>query len=174
MPLDLLLPQALQATCPADKPLGAVSLVVLDEPQEMYNIVTSICVDQDNSGPEVNYPQIGDQRQSERRLIYWQCVYTFCSTSLSVNGDKRHFVFTNDDKDVIAKGLDIKQALAEAGVSIVYRPFDVCDPHPFSKSYRNAFYKLENNRRASRNVGSISSAGLRLRLDEEKRESLTG
>jgi hypothetical protein len=107
----------------------------------MVNIVTSICVDIDESGKDINYPMLG--KDSNRREIYWRCVTTFCLTSLRFNYDQKHIVFTNDSDRILIENFDVKKRLCELGVEIIEHQFDRFDPQNHSHSFRNAFYKFE-------------------------------
>ena len=108
----------------------------------MYNIVTSICVDTDANGAAIEYPTLGEA-SSNKREIYWKCVFTFCVTSLRFNPDKTHYVFTNDKEEVTINGIPIRKSLEEIGVKIKVVKFDTFDPGKYSLSFRNAFYKLQ-------------------------------
>ena len=109
---------------------------------KIYNIVTSICVDTDDLGRSVDYPMLGTH-VDKKRIIYWRCVYVFCMTSLRVNKNKDHIVYTNDFKEIIIAGINIKDKLMEQGVKIITLPFGKFDPKHHSERFRNAFYKLE-------------------------------
>jgi hypothetical protein len=106
------------------------------------NIVTSICVDTDDAGSQVNYPSLG-KHKIHKREIYWRCVTTFCLTSLKFNPDQKHLVFTNDESDIVINNYDVKKNLADRGVEFKYLKFDRYDPDGHAKSFRNAFYKHE-------------------------------
>ncbi|MFD2035783.1 hypothetical protein ACFSKL_13350 [Belliella marina] len=90
----------------------------------------------------MKYPNIGNQK-SDKKNIYWKCVYTFCATSVRVNHEKKHLVITNDYDDVIIDNKNIKKELSLLGVELIYLNFDTYDPGKFSKIFRNAFYKLQ-------------------------------
>jgi hypothetical protein len=107
----------------------------------MINIVTAICVDSDASGKSMNYPQVSGT--VNRRELYWKLVTVFCCTSLQSNPQQRHLVFTNDTEDIIIGNIHIKEFLRNKGVTIINLAFKEFDPSPHSKSFRNAFYKLE-------------------------------
>lgn len=108
----------------------------------MYNIVTSIAVDQDKKGKNINYPMLGNQ-QGEKRNIYWRCVVSFCITAKHLNPKANVLVYTNDTHEINIEGFDVRAEFSKRGIIIKYLPFKKFDPDPHSKSYRNAFYKLE-------------------------------
>lgn len=108
------------------------------------NIVTSICVDEDESDHAINYPSTLDASSSQRRLIYWKCVAVFFASSIRCNPDARHLLYTNDKQPVISRGANIKDFLIGLGVDIQYVPFvRFKPPAGYSDAFKNAFYKLD-------------------------------
>ena len=108
------------------------------------NIVTSICIDEDQSGDHIHYPATLGAKSDQRRLIYWKCVTVFFATSVRCNPEARQIVYTNDQQPVIVKGVDIREYLTDLGVEIRYLPFQHFKPPVgYSKSFRNAYYKLD-------------------------------
>ena len=50
------------------------------------NIFTYVCIDVDELGNDVLYPNLGQHANAdERRLIYWRCATTFCLSSMRFN-----------------------------------------------------------------------------------------
>jgi hypothetical protein len=110
----------------------------------MINIVTSVCIDVDEMGKDIVYPQLDSNIEVvKKREVYWRCATTFCMSSIKVNNDKKHLVFTNDPGTIIIDNHDVKKKLTALGVEIIEHPFDKYDPKNHSKRFRNAFYKLE-------------------------------
>ena len=108
------------------------------------NIFTYVCIDVDELGNDVLYPNLGQHANAdERRLIYWRCATTFCLSSMRFNKQADHIIVTNDKKKIVIDGYDIKNKLSKLGVKIIEHPFDVYDPKNYSKKFRNAFYKFE-------------------------------
>ena len=110
----------------------------------MVNIITSVCIDVDELGSDVLYPNLSQHSSPDkRREIYWQCATTFCISSMKFNEQANHIIVTNDFDQIIVDGLNIKDNLIKLGVKIIEHPFDVYDPKKYSKKFRNAFYKFE-------------------------------
>lgn len=108
------------------------------------NIITSICVDEDKSDENINYPATLKANAEQRRLIYWKCVVVFMATSVRCNPNYKHIVFTNDTKPVTTKNIEVKSFLESLGVIIKILPFKEFKPPPgYSKNFKNAFYKLD-------------------------------
>lgn len=108
------------------------------------NIVTSICVDEDEKDNDVIYPATHGASSDQRKLIYWKCVAVFFATSIRCNPTAKHLLYTNDKNPVIIDKLDLKQFLVELGVDIRYVPFKhFRPPVGYSKIFKNAFYKLD-------------------------------
>lgn len=104
------------------------------------NIVTSVCIDNIDQSGEVIYPMIS--ASGNRRDIYWRCAATLMLTSIKVNPEVKHIIFTND-KNVFVQKLDIRELLLTKGVEVVYLSFYDYNPGNYSKKFRNAFYKHE-------------------------------
>lgn len=110
----------------------------------MTNIITSVCIDVDELGKDVLYPNLpNDVDFNKRREIYWRCAATFCLTSLRVNKNVNHIIVTNDTEPIIVNDYDLKDKLLKLGVKIIEQPFEKFDPKNYSKKFRNAFYKFE-------------------------------
>ncbi len=108
------------------------------------NIVTSICVDEDDNDVNINYPSTLHASAEDRRLIYWKCVLIFMATSVRCNPSHTHTVYTNDRKEVFYKKTNIKDFLKKLGVDIKLLPFETFKPPAgYSKNFKNAFYKLD-------------------------------
>lgn len=108
------------------------------------NIVTSICVDEDEKDKDVIYPATLGASSDQRKIIYWKCVAVFFATSVRCNPTAKHILYTNDKHPVIFRGLDLKQFLVDLGVDIRIVPFKHFKPPVgFSKVFKNAFYKLD-------------------------------
>lgn len=108
------------------------------------NIVTSICVDDDEKDDNSIYPATLDASGAQRRVIYWKCVAVFFATSIRCNPHAKHLLYTNDKRPVIIDKLDLKQFLNDLGVETRYVPFKHFKPPAgYSKIFKNAFYKLD-------------------------------
>lgn len=108
------------------------------------NIVTSICVDEDEKDLDVIYPATLGASGDQRKIIYWKCVAVFFATSVRCNPTAKHILYTNDRHPVIIKGADLKVFLTGLGVDIRYVPFKHFKPPVgYSKIFKNAFYKLD-------------------------------
>lgn len=106
------------------------------------NIVTSICVNEASDTHASNYPQIKNSQNI--KSIYWRCVMTFCITARYFHPDKRIIVYTNDrDIPYLENQYNVKKELDKLNVEIKQLAFKKFDPGTYSKSFRNAFYKLE-------------------------------
>ena len=108
-----------------------------------YNIVTSVAVDTDEIGGGVRYPSLGTSLAGQRREIYWKCAAVFCWVSRAVNPAQKHYVYTNEASVPIIDGVDVETFLTDLDVDVVHLPFDCFDPKDHSRSFRNAFYKLD-------------------------------
>ena len=108
-----------------------------------YNIVVTVCIDENEQDANVRYDQLLNTSSSGRRDLYWKLAFTFCSVSCRVNPDKKHIVFTNDQKGITIKNENINQRLADMGVEVRYMPFKNFNPSVHSKIFKNAFYKVE-------------------------------
>ena len=108
------------------------------------NIVTSMCVDEDEKDSDVIYPATSEASGDQRRILYWKCVAVFFATSVRCNPDAKHLLYTNDKRPVIIDNLDLKQFLTDLTVDIRYVPFKHFKPPAgYSKIFKNAFYKLD-------------------------------
>ena len=101
-----------------------------------------MCVDVGQSDGVSNYPMITNNPE-RRRIIYWRCVMTFFLTSIKYNRQDRHILFTNDNEPIIIDDHDVKHELEKRGVEIRIMPFTQFNPGSHSRTFRNAFYKLE-------------------------------
>ena len=90
----------------------------------MINIVTSICVDTSPEKDTVKYPQVGNGNAQARRSLYWKLVFTFCCSSLRCNPEDKHLIYTNDERPVIFKGINLQEKLHKKGVEIIVLPFE--------------------------------------------------
>lgn len=110
----------------------------------MINIVTSICVDTSLEESASKYPQLGNPSAKERRKLYWKLATTFSFSSLRCNPQNRHIIFTNDEAPVKIGRIDLKEELQKRGIEIQILPFETfVPPSGSSKTFRNAFYKLD-------------------------------
>ncbi len=107
-------------------------------------IATSICVDEAAVDAGVHYPALEGTSPEERRRAYWYCAYVLFCTSLRSNESAHHALFTNDLAPIRWRGRDLRAELAARGVEIVPLPFrEFTPPRELSRSFRNAFYKMD-------------------------------
>jgi hypothetical protein len=110
----------------------------------MINIVTSICVDQEEGDENVIYPSTLGASKNKRRLIYWKCAAALLATSKRCNPKARHILYTNDKNEVKIGSFDLRGYLKEIGVEVIQLPFrHFVPPSGYSLSFKNAFYKLD-------------------------------
>lgn len=108
----------------------------------MYNIVTIVCVDESEADANVFYPSTKSLSQTDRRIAYWQMAYTCMATSVRCNPDKNHLVYTNDQQEIIADDINLREKFKDIGVKIVYFPYTKFNPGKYARLYKNAMYKL--------------------------------
>jgi hypothetical protein len=104
-------------------------------------IITSLFTDKHDFSKN---PQLSHLNYSSKRMAYWQCCITFFATSVKVNPNERHVLYTNDFDDVIFIGINLKEFLLDLGIEIIYHPMEVFNvPDKFTSMLAGAFYKLE-------------------------------
>jgi hypothetical protein len=104
-------------------------------------IITSLFTDKHDYSKN---PQLYHLNNSHKRLVYWKCCATFFATSVKVNPDEQHVLYTNDADDIFFNGVNIKEFLTDLGVEIIYLPLKLYNvPHKYSSFLAGAFYKLE-------------------------------
>jgi hypothetical protein len=110
----------------------------------MINIITSICVDQEDGDENIIYPSTLGANKNRRRLIYWKCAAVLLATSKRCNPAARHILYTNDKSEVMVGAFDLRAYLKEIGIEIIHLPFKYfVPPAGYSHSFKNAFYKLD-------------------------------
>jgi hypothetical protein len=104
-------------------------------------IITSLYTDKHDFS--IN-PQLYHLNYSSKRMAYWQCCVTFFATSIKVNPNEQHILYTNDFDDVIFNGVNLKGFFLDLGVEIIYHPMEVFNvSDKFTSMLAGAFYKLE-------------------------------
>lgn len=106
----------------------------------MMNIVTSICVDQNDRS--YNY-QLYYQDNEEKRKTYWKCAVTFFASAKRIYPEHRYILFTNDDQPVFIQRMDVRKFLKKLGVDIRIKEYTFRPPAKFSHYLSNNFYKFE-------------------------------
>lgn len=109
-----------------------------------FCIVTSVCVDTDERHSSVSYPMLESGSWDAKRAIYWSVATVLLCTSVRLNKNCRHVVYTNSRRGVVIRDVNIHRLLKWAGVECRHLPFrDFIPPESHCKEFRNAFYKLE-------------------------------
>jgi hypothetical protein len=104
-------------------------------------IITTLFTDKKDTSKN---PQLYHLNNSNKRLIYWQCCVTFFATSVKLNPNEHHVLYTNDPDDAYFNDVNIKDFLINLGVEIIHLPMKLFNvPHKFSSFLSGAFYKLE-------------------------------
>lgn len=104
-------------------------------------IITSLYIDKSDYSKN---PQLAHLNYNNKRIAYWECCITFFSSSIKVNPQDHHILYTNDKSEIVINNKDIKDFLSGIGVQIIYLPFRQFNvPHKFSSYLSAAFYKLE-------------------------------
>ena len=91
----------------------------------------------------MRYPSLGTSLAGQRRE---EPLEVRCSLLLgirAVNPAQKHYVYTNEASVPIIDGVDVETFLTDLDVDVVHLPFDCFDPKDHSRSFRNAFYKLD-------------------------------
>jgi len=97
----------------------------------------------DDESEATYFPQIGSQSHAQdSQAVYWRCAVVFFASSLAVNPDCRHIMFTNSDLPVI-DGLDVQATLARWGVEVVHCPITWRLPLGSVSSWGNQFYVFD-------------------------------
>ncbi len=76
------------------------------------------------------------------QAVYWRCVVGFFASSLAVNPNARHLLFTNVPVPEI-DGLDIARWLSRNGIETVVRPITYRLPPGSVKNWGNQFYVFD-------------------------------
>jgi hypothetical protein len=112
--------------------------------QNTLQIIATQCIDEDKEDSNVLYHQVKGFSAEQRRMAYWKCLVVFFISSLRFNKNAQHILYTNDLRDVICDGLDLKKFLQEHGVEILTHKFQYFKPpNGYSTAFKNAFYKLD-------------------------------
>lgn len=119
-------------------------------------IASCICVDESKADEKMIYTGLpGLFNTQERRAIYWKCATVSFATSVRCNPSAQHILYTNDTRELLLKGVDVKAKLKALGVEIRLLPFSSFKPPKgYSTRFRNAFYKLDVLQALSRETGA--------------------
>jgi hypothetical protein len=112
----------------------------------MVKIVTSICIDTEESDKNILYKGLSlvPVESEVRRAIYWSLVTTFCCSSIRSNPEEDHYVYTNDPNEIVINRVNIHEFLKCKGIKIIFLPFQkYVPPTEYCRMFKNAYYKLE-------------------------------
>lgn len=94
----------------------------------------------DDAGEGTFFPQIGLSSDTQHaHAIYWRCVICFFASSLAVNREVKHILFTNTQVPYV-DGIDLANLLDRWGVMVVQIPITYRLPKGVSASWGNQFY----------------------------------
>jgi hypothetical protein len=110
----------------------------------IYNVVSSLAVDNAEQDGGVSYPMIGHFDKQMKQVIYWKLAYNYFAVSTRINPEMNHILFTNDNDNPSLKGFDFKHEIRKLGVDIQILPFSkyYISGILFGR-FKNTLYKLE-------------------------------
>lgn len=86
------------------------------------------------------FPQIGGSSgTTDAQAIYWRCILCFFASSVAVNPNSTHVLFTNARRPVV-DGVDVANALHQWRVRVVHLPISYRLPAGRVKVWGNQFY----------------------------------
>lgn len=97
----------------------------------------------DNPEDATFFPQVAAKSDNARvKAVYWRCTIGFFASSLAVNPDARHVLYTNGPVPVV-DGVDCAALLDRWGVEIVTLPITWRLPRGAVGSWGNQFYVFD-------------------------------
>lgn len=118
--------------------LTVASLSLILKP-ETYICSSVYC---DEKGDESIFPNANSVLKSSSvafQKIYWECATVMFATSMRLNPDATHILFTNKKK----APEPYKTVLKDLGVTLVQLPFAHKPPHGWHHKYKNSVYTLD-------------------------------
>jgi len=89
------------------------------------------------------FPQVSSRSDTAAaQAIYWRCTVCFFASSLALNPDARHVLFTNGPVPTV-DGQDLTEILGRWGVEIVVVPVSTRLPRGAVESWGNQFYVFD-------------------------------
>jgi len=96
--------------------------------------------DQDNA---TFFPQVGGRSDVPQfQEIYWRCIVCFFASSLAVNPDAEHVLYTNTKVPTV-DGMDLKLLLSKWGVEVIALPISKRLAAGSVSSWGNQFYVFD-------------------------------
>lgn len=90
------------------------------------------------------FPQVGlDSSSRSFQEVYWKCVVCFFSTSVRLNPETRHILFTTAERLPIIKKIDLNRLFEILNVEVVRLPITHRIGTHLTKSWNNVFYILD-------------------------------
>jgi len=94
----------------------------------------------DDAATATFFPQVGSRSDApETQAIYWRCTACFFASSMAVNPNTRHVLFTNTDVPAV-DGVDLAAVFGEWGIETVNLPITYRLPRSSVGSWGNQFY----------------------------------
>lgn len=110
----------------------------------MYNIVTFVCIDSEEEDGKIDYPTLNKMPFEERRIVYWKNAATLCCSSIRLNPEKKHIIYTNDKNTVFINKSNLYHMLSEINIEVRHLPFRLFKPPVgSSRRFKNVFYRYE-------------------------------
>jgi len=99
---------------------------------------------QDSKITEGRYANVGANSSDQYvQNVYWRCVYGFFHSSIRVNPEAKHVLFTNARNLPIVDGVCFRAALEQLGVLVVFLEYTFSPPPEYPKNWRNQFYVFD-------------------------------